>query len=743
MQEINPRQIQQDSAGLNDVLTWNGTRWIPQDPPSGADGNGIYTGSGNIPGNTTATVSNTGSFRFAFNNGNDAIRINDNDNILLKSDTGVTTFNVAEFGFNLNVGTTGSFGLSVADGYFTLNDAPLVIDRVGSGIDPKAILDLNAVDKAFFPPRLTNSERTTLTGAGINDGAIIYNISSGKLNIRSGGSWKELQDSIDGNGIYSGSGTVPDNTVATLEAFGSFSFDYFGGINAIKIDGPEILLQSGSALRKVSIDNSVVSLVSNSSVLSLSGSDLFVNKNTLISTNGGSIDANAILDLSSNDKYLYLSRVTTANLSGTANNGAIVYDSTANVFKGRQGGAWVTFANAAPGNGGIYGGSGTVPAGVNATLTSTLAFRYPNTVEALKISNASGLNLQSVGPAGVNALNIDDTSVRITTNAGEHIAEWIKSTDVFSTSFKTLISDIGGTITAKAILDLKSTSKAFFPPRMTTTERDTVSTGGVDNGAILYNSTTHKFTVRQNGAWVEMGSGSGNVTATGGGTYRIAVFDSATNIQGDTTFVFDYDQNRLGVHQGTPLEPVHITGYTRVDNAILTRGSGDDLENTAAASIHIVNTAQTSRNWYVGVNGSAEFRIGNTDNQIVEISDGPQQFSLLGSFAYRNAKTIAAFGANQNNLALGDLDQASVVKVSATVAVNITGIVANAAMAGRQILLVNTGANNITLKHDDANSAAGNRFLNRGNGDAVLVQNSTAIIWRDNGDSRWRVVSFT
>lgn len=40
----------------------------------------------------------------------------------------------------------------------------------------------------------------------------------------------------DGNGIYSNSGSIPNNTIATVASGGVFSFDYFGGQDAIEID---------------------------------------------------------------------------------------------------------------------------------------------------------------------------------------------------------------------------------------------------------------------------------------------------------------------------------------------------------------------------------------------------------------------------------------------------------------------------------------------------------------------------
>jgi hypothetical protein len=53
---------------------------------------------------------------------------------------------------------------------------------------------------------------------------------------------------------------------------------------------------------------------------------------------------------------------------------------------------------------------------------------------------------------------------------------------------------IGGTsITTNAILDLQSTTKAFIPPRMTTAQRDAISSPS--QGMVIYNTTTAKLNV--------------------------------------------------------------------------------------------------------------------------------------------------------------------------------------------------------------------------------------------------------
>lgn len=52
---------------------------------------------------------------------------------------------------------------------------------------------------------------------------------------------------------------------------------------------------------------------------------------------------------------------------------------------------------------------------------------------------------------------------------------------------------IGVTANANAILDVSSTTKAFMPPRMTTTQRDAIASPTA--GMIIYNSTTNKLNI--------------------------------------------------------------------------------------------------------------------------------------------------------------------------------------------------------------------------------------------------------
>jgi hypothetical protein len=55
---------------------------------------------------------------------------------------------------------------------------------------------------------------------------------------------------------------------------------------------------------------------------------------------------------------------------------------------------------------------------------------------------------------------------------------------------------------AAALLDVSSTTKGFLPPRMTTAQRDAISTPPA--GLVLYNTSTNKLQVRTNTAWADL-----------------------------------------------------------------------------------------------------------------------------------------------------------------------------------------------------------------------------------------------
>lgn len=99
--------------------------------------------------------------------------------------------------------------------------------------------------------------------------------------------------------------------------------------------------------------------------------------------------------------------------------------------------------------------------------------------------------------------------------------------------------------------------------------------------------------------------------------------------------------------------------------------------------------------------------------------------------------TPAQLSGNTNNYAPEGLDRVNVLRLSASGAVDLTGIKNPRAGKSKTFLIVNIGSNAITLKTEDANSDAANRFVFPSA--LALGQNATASIWYDVISQRWRI----
>lgn len=123
------------------------------------------------------------------------------------------------------------------------------------------------------------------------------------------------------------------------------------------------------------------------------------------------------------------------------------------------------------------------------------------------------------------------------------------------------------------------------------------------------------------------------------------------------------------------------------------------------------------------------------NNQFPSIVAGNATFT--GTFALTGVIAPSALGASVNDWNPTGLDSASIIRASASAAVNITGIAGGS--AGRQLTVENIGAINITLTNQDAASSAANRFaLPR---PLVLRPNQAVTLTYDGTTSRWRSAS--
>jgi hypothetical protein len=113
---------------------------------------------------------------------------------------------------------------------------------------------------------------------------------------------------------------------------------------------------------------------------------------------------------------------------------------------------------------------------------------------------------------------------------------------------------------------------------------------------------------------------------------------------------------------------------------------------------------------------------------------GAQNNYLGGGLVMAGDVSPASIGANQNNYAPTGHATASVLRLTASAAYNVTGLAGG--VDGRILTIMNVGTNTITLKNQDAASTAANRFAF--GTDLVLSPDRTVGLIYDSTSQRWR-----
>lgn len=129
------------------------------------------------------------------------------------------------------------------------------------------------------------------------------------------------------------------------------------------------------------------------------------------------------------------------------------------------------------------------------------------------------------------------------------------------------------------------------------------------------------------------------------------------------------------------------------------------------------------------------------------VPGSPGTVELQGKIRKTGIVTIGPFSAQVDNLGVTsttdenvttgwDISQASVVRASASAAVDLTGIAGG--VDGRELELHNVGAETITLKDEDTDSDAANRLALTA--DVELAQDAAVLLRYDGTSERWRAI---
>lgn len=249
--------------------------------------------------------------------------------------------------------------------------------------------------------------------------------------------------------------------------------------------------------------------------------------------------------------------------------------------------------------------TGNLFAGSGASLTSIPESGITNLVSDLALKAADSLVVHLAGTeiiTGVKTFNAAGTAVTISNNA----------------SLGTLGIGTAAPV-ASALLEMVSTAKGFLGPRMTTTQRDAISTPAT--GLLVYNTTTNAYNVYNGTSWVAVGSGGGSI---------VEIRQSFTATGGQTVFT---------------LSTAYTMGGTNLrvyrNGQLVNPGAGNDYVETSTTVFTMLN-GQTAGDLitaqYVVSSGSILATSPGTQyRQTFSAAGGAQQFTL--SNAYLNNGT--------------------------------------------------------------------------------------------------------
>ena len=204
--------------------------------------------------------------------------------------------------------------------------------------------------------------------------------------------------------------------------------------------------------------------------------------------------------------------------------------------------------------------------------------------------------------------------------------------------------------------------------------------------------------------------------------------------------IIDNSRSFFVVDTSTPL--VRVGGTVRVDiGSVGVSGSQTNIviPNNVSGSLSVMSPASVG---YILVNtntGNELILLGNNSNSPVIRMES--LFEINDAWRISNALSPAALGAagTTNDYNPAGLATTSLIRQAAAGVHTITGLVPPDD-TGRTIAFLNISASILTLNHEDAGSAAANRFLLPGAVAMAIAPNASVRLWYDLTSDRWRTI---
>ena len=144
----------------------------------------------------------------------------------------------------------------------------------------------------------------------------------------------------------------------------------------------------------------------------------------------------------------------------------------------------------------------------------------PLVIKGSGINRGASINLRTTGGSGelYNGWITGRVSSGIQVNSTFAVSNGTSGPQTGTVIFSVTTDSVGVGITtpnSKAMLDVTSTTRGFLPPRMTTVQRDAITS--VPAGLMVYNTTTNKLNFYNGSAWEAVTSTSPSATTTTSG----------------------------------------------------------------------------------------------------------------------------------------------------------------------------------------------------------------------------------
>jgi hypothetical protein len=294
---------------------------------------------------------------------------------------------------------------------------------------------------------------------------------------------------------------------------------------------------------------------------------------------------------------------------------------------------------------------------------------------------------------------------------------------------------------------------AFRVSQLTDTQRGNVLS--VENGMIIYNTTSNELQARVNGAW----------TALSGGLALDGTPASMWYVDNDAGTALAQSELRLGggtgslegrwrvltLHQNNALDLYHETSP---DGSAWTVATACELRlqyaggaTTPARNCALVFYGASGgalRNIRLALDSSGNFNItADSTNRNLRIQTFGEM-AFAGASRFEGTISPAQITGTTHNYNPAGLSTAYHLRLDLDAARTITGIVPSMAAGqndGRTLVITNISAFNLTLQHDNgADSTAANRFSLANNANRVVAPNESVEIYYDDISDRWRIV---